>query len=96
MIWGGLCLLFLKIIEEPYNSDVVIKILFIAGIPLKFLVIYVYLTYYLSIVPVQDSGTASHKNLFFFIKKLSAATKKKIAVKIITNHTQPHQLLINF
>lgn len=95
MIWGGLCRLFLKIIEEPYNRDVVIKILFIAGIPLKFLVIYVYLTYFLSIVPVQDSGAAALPSgaKFFLLKNKMcvrcAATKNKIAVKIITNHTQP-------
>lgn len=45
-----------------------------------FLVIYVYLTYYLYIVPVQDSGVAA---------AVCAATKNKIAVKIITNQTQP-------
>ncbi len=41
-LWGGLCILIITLIEEPYNSNVVMQILLIAGIPLNLKVIYDY------------------------------------------------------
>ena len=41
-LWGGLCILIILLIEEPYNNYFVFKILFIAGISLILEVIYVF------------------------------------------------------
>lgn len=43
IVWGGLCILIKTLIEEPYYSNVIIKILFIAMISLNLEVIYFYI-----------------------------------------------------
>lgn len=42
-VWGGLCRLIKTLIEEPYNSNVIIRILLIAVISLNLEVIYFYI-----------------------------------------------------
>lgn len=59
-LWGGLCILIILLIEEPYNSNIVLKILFVAGISIILEVIYVFVfNVYLDVKKITTKGQSA-------------------------------------